>query len=223
MKKRHQRRIARNLLVMALLLLALWWAKGFPLPPEAALHRAERQCLTAESQVIWRYRGGQFSGTSMLVGTSPRYISTYSPVPDRRILWPRAVTTPTLVILSEPIRYTPAAGHSDLAPAFLAVDSPPQAERSPLTVALQQLTEWPREIPPYELSGEKTSGGFLFLLEYRYFNSSSADLFDPEDVAFSSLYSLPSPSDFRDFRYLPYTLTFFAADGTEIARYTNPQ
>lgn len=220
MKKRHQRRIARNLLVMALLLLALWWAKGFPLPPEAALHRAERQCLTAESQVIWRYRGGQFSGTSMLVGTSPRYISTYSPVPDRLILWPRAVTAPTLVILPEPIRYTPAAGHSDLAPAFLAVDPPPLAESAHLTVDLRQLTEWPREIPPYELSGQKTSGGFLFLLEYRYFNSSSADLFDPEDVAFSSLYSLPSPSDFR---YLPYTLTFFAADGTEIARYTNPQ
>ena len=58
MRRKHQRRVLINLLLIAALALFLWMEDGCPLPTqEMELHRRERQRLLPESTVVWSYQG----------------------------------------------------------------------------------------------------------------------------------------------------------------------
>jgi len=129
MRRKHQRRVLINLLVIAVLALFLWVHEGCHLPTlEMELHRTERQRLMEKSRVIWTYEGRAYNDRDMLVGVTGNSIHAYSEVYGLDI-WPRSVAEPTLVILPDRTRYT-AQGGSYLGPALLAVDPPAGAETS---------------------------------------------------------------------------------------------
>ena len=53
MAQRHRRRFLRNLFLILIFSLILWYAKGCPLPThEMELHRRERKQLLPESTVV---------------------------------------------------------------------------------------------------------------------------------------------------------------------------
>lgn len=220
MKKRHQRRIARNMLVMALLLLALWWAKGFPLPTaEMRFHRIERQFLAGESTIVFRGRSEtELGDPTMLVGVTPTAVHTFSSS-DQFSSWPRATSAPTLVVLPSELEER-LIGITPYVLGLVAVDPPPNAHSAHLSLSLTCGSE----TVVYSMTGQRQDAAFLFRLESRFPTITGVSgplaiqLADAEYTAFLSLFR----SNGR--RLLPpYTLTFFAADGTEIARYTNPQ
>ena len=72
MAQRHRRRFLRNLFLILIFSLILWYAKGCPLPTqEMELHRRERQRLVPESTVVWSYQGKRSGDRDMLVGLNP--------------------------------------------------------------------------------------------------------------------------------------------------------
>ena len=75
MRRKHQRRVLINLLVIAVLALFLWVHEGCHLPTlEMELHRMERQRLAEESRVVWTYDGRQTNQLDRLVGAGTVYI-----------------------------------------------------------------------------------------------------------------------------------------------------
>lgn len=221
MNKRHQRRIARNLLVTALLLLALWWAKGFPLPTaEMRFHRIERQSLAGESTIVFRGRSEvELGDPTLLVGVTPTAVHTFS-ASHQFSSWPRAISAPTLVVLPAELEER-LIGISPYVLGLVAVDPPPSAHSAQLSLSLTCGSE----TVVYRMTGQRQDAAFLFRLESRFPTITGASgpldirLADAEYAAFSSL----GDSISGGHPLPPYTLTFFAADGTEIARYTNPQ
>ena len=142
MRRKHQRRVLINLLVIAVLALFLWVHEGCHLPTlEMELHRTERQRLAEESRVVWTYDGRAYNDRDMLVGVTGNGVHAYSEVYGLDI-WPRSVAEPTLVILPNETRYT-VQGGSYLGPALLAVDPPAGAETSQLTLDLS--SSWGEE------------------------------------------------------------------------------
>ena len=98
MRRKHQKRVLINLLVIAVLALFLWVHEGCHLPTlEMELHRTERRMLMEKSRVIWTYEGRAYNDRDMLVGVTGNSIHAYSEVYGLDI-WPRSVAEPTLVI-----------------------------------------------------------------------------------------------------------------------------
>lgn len=209
MRRKHQRRVLINLLVIAVLALFLWVHEGCHLPTlEMELHRAERRMLTENSQVIWTHEHMSFyESSSMVVGVSPNFVHTYvenDPIPT---LWPRAVTEPTLVILPEDMAYpsTEALYDREYAPALLAVDPPTGAESATLTIdffqhiadtesfsyrygntkhfqyELRREYEEAEDLEPYVIQGQKQGEVFFFQVDAWY------DYTLPEDASWEML------------------------------------
>ena len=233
MRRKHQKRVLINLLVIAVLALFLWVYHEYPLPTqEMEFHRTERQVLMEESQVVWVYEGQTFSDPDILVGVSPRWIHTYGEptLPGtNEALWPRTVTEPSLLILPDHLEYYPEGeplfARRD-APALLAVDPPAEAESAQLTIDLSVFSEgrfskgldgW----DPYVIQGEKSDPFFLFQVEYQY---EDTPLRDQEDHLFLFITGFGGiiPFTLRTMDEFPYTLEFFDGSGALIATYTNP-
>ena len=157
MRRKHQRRVLINLLLIAALALFLWMEDGCPLPTqEMELHRRERQRLLPESTVVWSYQGRLYNDRDMLVGVSPDYVHAYAEN-YRLTLWPRSGDTATLVALPDRTRYT-VQGGSYLGPALLAVDPPALAESAQLALTISytdSLGNVMLENVVYQMEGEK--------------------------------------------------------------------
>ena len=157
MRRKHQRRVLINLLLIAALALFLWIEDGCPLPTqEMELHRRERQRLLPESTVVWSYQGRLYNDRDMLVGVSPDYVHAYAEN-YRLTLWPRNGDTATLVVLPDRTRYT-VQGGSYLGPALLAVDPPALAESAQLALTISytdSLGNVMLENVVYQMEGEK--------------------------------------------------------------------
>ena len=172
MRRKHQRRVLINLLLIAALALFLWIEDGCPLPTqEMELHRRERQRLLPESTVVWSYQGRLYNDRDMLVGVSPDYVHAYAEN-YRLTLWPRNGDTATLVVLPDRTRYQDKAS-SYLDPALVAVDPPPQAESARLFLDFSsgEIYIGNDKIPAaltYTLEGEWQEGVFFFQLTHQY-------------------------------------------------------
>lgn len=209
MRRRHIRRAARNAAVALLLAGLLWAVKGYPLPTmELELHRAERQHMVEESQVIWRYEGRAYHDRSMLVGLGPLYISTYSEA-GQFCLWPRSGDSPTLVQLPESTRYSPQGTfHSYQDPAFLLIDAPARAQSARLHLRLthngfDQV---------YTMEGQKQGSVWFFQLEKQHYADGDSQR-STEETAFSTLWST-TPTQF----YCPCTVELFDNEGALLDR-----
>ena len=226
MRRKHQRRVLINLLVIAALALFLWAHDRYPLPTlEMEFHRAERRMLMEKSHVIWTHEHMSFyESSSMVVGVSPNFVHTYvenDPIPT---LWPRAVTEPTLVILPEDMAYpsTEALYDREYAPALLAVDPPAEAETSQLTLDLS--SSWGEEYVFTETADREEGGLFFFQL----YPSGGSDLEDGMSIQiwsdFSGLSTFAGYGHYgeENWEWFPYTLEFFDGDGALIAAYDNP-
>ena len=229
MRRKHQRRVLINLLVIAVLALFLWVHEGCHLPTlEMELHRTERQRLMEKSRVIWTYEGRAYNDRDMLVGVTGNSIHAYSEVYGLDI-WPRSVAEPTLVILPDRTRYT-AQGGSYLGPALLAVDPPAGAESVQLTLDLSHLFQikgYNSLVEPYVLQGEKQGEAFSFYLLRHYTGISNTEKApklwlrqDAEGDVFKYLMDFLSWN--CDLSDCPYTLEFFDGGGALIAAYDNP-
>lgn len=206
MAQRHRRRFLRNLFLVLIFSLILWYAEGCPLPTqEMELHRWERQRLAPESTVVWSYQGRQGSDRDLMVGVSPDYVHAYAEN-YRLVLWPRSKDAATLVVLPDRTRYT-VQGGSYLGPALLAVDPPSQAESAQLVMTVSYRDSRGSsmlENETYQMEGEKQGSCFFFQLQLKRDGNNSeegalwffVDAFSPDDL---SLY--------------PYTLTFYDSDG----------
>ena len=208
MRRKHQRRVLINLLLIAALALFLWIEDGCPLPTqEMELHRRERQRLVPESTVVWSYQGRLHNDRDMLVGVSPDYVHAYAEN-YRLTLWPRNGDTATLVVLPDRTRYT-VQGGSYLGPALLAVDPPALAESAQLALTISytdSLGNVMLENVVYQMEGEKQGGCFYFQLKLKRDGNNSE-----EGALWFLVNSFTYPPENLS-RY-PYTLTFFDGDG----------
>ena len=221
MAQRHRRRFLRNLFLILIFSLILWYAKGCPLPTqEMELHRWERQRLAPESTVVWSYQGKRSGDRDMLVGVTGNGIHAYSEVYGLDI-WPRSVAEPTLVILPHETRYT-VQGGSYLGPALLAVDPPAGAESAQLTLDLS--SSWGEEYVFTETAEREESGLFFFQL----YPSGGSDLEDGMSIQiwsdFSGLSTFAGYGRYgeENWEWFPYTLEFFDGSGALIGTYDNP-
>lgn len=206
MAQRHRRRSLRNLFLILILALVVWYAKGCPLPTqEMELHRWERQRLAPESTVVWSYQGKRSGDRDLLVGVSPEYVHAYAE-DYRLVLWPRAGDAPTLVALPDRTRYS-VQGGSYLGPALLAVDPPSQAESARLVMTVSYRDSRGSsmlENETYQMEGEKEGSCFFFQLELKQDGNNS------EEGALWFLANAFSPDVLSSY---PYTLTFYDSDG----------
>ena len=225
MRRKHQRRVLINLLLIAALALFLWIEGGCPLPTqEMELHRRERQRLLPESTVVWSYQGSRFSDRDMLVGVSPDYVHAYAEN-YRLTLWPRNGDTATLVVLPDRTRYQDKA-NSYLDPALLAVDPPPQAESAQLFLDFSlryagttedadpaALTRVPA--PTYTLEGERQEGVFFFQLQHQYRYLGGEDPTEAEQLLREREEDIMAFLELEEPRWLSfsYTLTFYDGGG----------
>lgn len=213
MVRKYRRRVLRNLLIAAFLLLLLWREAGYPLPTlEMELHRWERQLLREESEVIWTYDWGAQGGWDMLVGISGSAV-TASCGRSRPAFWPRSGDRAVLFPLPEVTRYT-AQDTVLFVPGFLAVDLPAGAERARLTLELalgpdpSEPTDW----EAYVLEGERQGEAFFFQLSCHHYvdGSGQSDLETQEERAFSQLSASARNGDFPG---IPWHLEFFDGAG----------
>ena len=215
MAQRHRRRFLRNLFLILIFSLILWYAKGCPLPTQKMeLHRRERQQLLPESTVVWSYQGRKGNDRDMLVGVSPDYVHAYAEN-YRLVLWPRSKDTATLVVLPDRTRYT-VQGGSYLGPAFLAVDPPSQAESARLVISVSYYDSEGNsmlEDEVYQMEGEKQGNCFFFQLEMKQSGNSS------EEGALWFLANAFSPDVLSSY---PYVLTFYDSDGNLLETVSPP-
>ena len=225
MRRKHQRRVLINLLLIAALALFLWIEDGCPLPTqEMELHRRERQRLLPESTVVWSYQGRLYNDRDMLVGVSPDYVHAYAEN-YRLTLWPRNGDTATLVVLPDRTRYQDKA-NSYLDPALLAVDPPPQAESAQLFLDFSlryagttedadpaALTRVPA--PTYTLEGERQEGVFFFQLQHQYRYLGGEDPTEAEQLLREREEDIMAFLELEEPRWLSfsYTLTFYDGGG----------
>ena len=219
MRRKHQRRVLINLLLIAALALFLWIEDGCPLPTqEMELHRRERQRLLPESTVVWSYQGRLYNDRDMLVGVSPDYVHAYAEN-YRLTLWPRNGDTATLVVLPDRTRYQDKAS-SYLGPALLAVDPPPRAVNAQLFLDFtERYADSAAGEPPvalaYSLEGERQEGVFFFQLQRQYRHLGGEDsteaeqqLMETED-GIMAFFTTEDPGRLS----FSYTLTFHDSDG----------
>lgn len=217
MTKRHKLRFARNLLISALLALFLWYVNGCPLPTrEMEMHREERQVLAEESRVVWSWKNtSSLSNPDLLVGVTRDSVRTY---PGLSNVWPRNISTPTLVPMYRPIQFFARGGLFNVSEALVlvAVDPPPQAETARLTLDLGKLADRPLgDKLRYTVEIPREGDVFPFFVKKEH-DTPSDPLCDEEDTAFSSL-SFLCPD------YMPlisYTLEFYDAGGASVGTYT---
>ena len=215
MAQRHRRRSLRNLFLILILALVVWYAKGCPLPTqEMELHRWERQRLAPESTVVWSYQGKRSGDRDLLVGVSPEYVHAYAE-DYRLVLWPRAGDAPTLVALPDRTRYS-VQGGSYLGPALLAVDPPSQAESARLVMTVSYRDSRGNrmlEDEVYQMEGEKQGGCFFFQMEMKQDGNNS------EEGALWFLANAFSPDVLSSY---PYVLTFYDSDGNLLETVSPP-
>ena len=209
MRRKYQRRILLNLLVIAVLALFLWVHEGCHLPTlEMELHRTERQRLAEESRVIWTYEGRAYNDRDMLVGTTVDSIHTYSEVYGLTI-WPRAEKDPTLVILPDRTRYYD--GGSLLGPALLMVgDVPHELEVAKLTIDFSHFSKY---LGTYVLYAQEQDIGVYF------FQVKPLSYSPHEESHLMSITSYDNPAFLAE---CPYTLEFTNEYGTLVRTCTNP-
>lgn len=203
MTTKNRFRALRNLFLALALAFLAWGLRGWPLPLEMELHRAERQNLAPESDVIWTYKGTRFGDRDMVVGVSEGYLTAA----DGRSVcfWPRSITEPTLIGLPFRTRYSPdGKAHSYLDASFLLVDAPEETARAKLTMTISY-NDWQED---YEMEGEKQGEAWFFQLQKRYYGSPDNRLQDCEESAFSLLWSM-SPGLFGE----PYKVELYDQTG----------
>ena len=219
MRRKHQRRVLINLLLIAALALFLWIEDGCPLPTqEMELHRRERQRLLPESTVVWSYQGRQGNDRDMLVGVSPDYVHAYAEN-YRLTLWPRNGDTATLVVLPDRTRYQDKTG-SYLDPALVAVDPPPQTESARLFLDFTEryadpAAGEPSVAPTYTLEGERQEGVFFFQLQHQYRYLGGEDPTEEEQLLREREEDIMAFLELEEPRWLSfsYTLTFYDGGG----------
>lgn len=215
MAQRHRRRFLRNLFLVLIFSLILWYAEGCPLPTqEMELHRWERQRLAPASTVVWAYQGRQGSDRDLLVGVSPDYVHAYAEN-YRLVLWPRSKDAATLVVLPDRTRYS-VQGGSYLGPALLAVDPPSQAESAQLVMTVSYRDSQGNsmlEDEVYQMEGEKQGSCFFFQMELKQDGNSS------EEGALWFLANAFSPDVLASY---PYVLTFYDSDGNLLETVSPP-
>ena len=219
MRRKHQRRVLINLLLIAALALFLWMEDGCPLPTqEMELHRRERQRLLPESTVVWSYQGRQGNDRDMLVGVSPDYVHAYAEN-YRLTLWPRSGDTATLVVLPDRTRYQDKAS-SYLDPALVAVDPPPQAESARLFLDFTEryadpAAGEPSVAPTYTLEGGRQEGVVFFQLQHQYRYLGGEDPTEEEQLLREREEDIMAFLELEEPRWLSfsYTLTFYDGGG----------
>ena len=219
MRRKHQRRVLINLLLIAALALFLWFEDGCPLPTqEMELHRRERQRLLPGSTVVWSYQGRLYNDRDMLVGVSPDYVHAYAEN-YRLTLWPRNGDTATLVVLPDRTRYQDKAS-SYLDPALVAVDPPPQAESARLFLDFTEryadpAAGEPSVAPTYTLEGERQEGVFFFQLQHQYRYLGGEDPTEAEQLLREREEDIMAFLELEEPRWLSfsYTLTFYDGGG----------
>ena len=219
MRRKHQRRVLINLLLIAALALFLWMEDGCPLPTqEMELHHRERQRLLPESTVVWSYQGRLYNDRDMLVGVSPDYVHAYAEN-YRLTLWPRNGDTATLVVLPDRTRYQDKAS-SYLDPALVAVDPPPQAESARLFLDFTEryadpAAGEPSVAPTYTLEGERQEGVFFFQLQHQYRYLGGEDPTEEEQLLREREEDIMAFLELEEPRWLSfsYTLTFYDGGG----------
>ena len=219
MRRKHQRRVLINLLLIAALALFLWMEDGCPLPTqEMELHRRERQRLLPESTVVWSYQGRLYNDRDMLVGVSPDYVHAYAEN-YKLTLWPRSGDTATLVVLPDRTRYQDKAS-SYLDPALVAVDPPPQAESARLFLDFTEryadpAAGEPSVAPTYTLEGERQEGVFFFQLQHQYRYLGGEDPTEEEQLLREREEDIMAFLELEEPRWLSfsYTLTFYDGGG----------
>ena len=228
MAQRHRRRFLRNLFLILIFSLILWYAKGCPLPTqEMELHRWERQRLAPESTVVWSYQGRLYNDRDMLVGVSPDYVHAYAEN-YRLTLWPRSGDTATLVVLPDRTRYQDKAS-SYLDPALVAVDPPPQAESARLFLDFTEryadpAAGEPSVAPTYTLEGERQEGVFFFQLQHQYRYLGGEDPTEAEQLLREREEDIMAFLELEEPRWLSfsYTLTFYDGDGNLLETVSAP-
>ena len=162
MRKSYLLRAARNLLLALLLLAALWYVKGCPLPTqEMEFRRLERQRLAGRSEIVWTHDGAVRGDEDLLVGLSETAVHVWHPN-GYVLFWPRQEGG-TLVSLPAETRYQDRA-NSYLGPALLVPDPPEGAEGARLTITLRE-NDWSED---YVVEGERQGPVFFFQLEMRH-------------------------------------------------------
>lgn len=234
MAQRHRRRFLRNLFLVLIFSLILWYAKGCPLPTqEMELHRRERQRLAPESTVVWSYRGKRSGDRDLLVGLSPEYVHAYAE-DYKLVFWPRHKDTATLVVLPDRTRYQDKAS-SYLDPALVAVDPPPQAESARLFLDFSlryagtteeadpaALTRVPA--PTYTLEGDRQEGAFFFQLQRQYRHLGGENPTEEEQLLTGREDDIMAFLELEEPRWLSfsYVLTFYDSDGDLLETVTSP-
>lgn len=188
MRTRKRRfRAFRNLLIAVLFLAAAWWSMGSPMPTRTMeLHRSEEVYLIDRSTIVFscESEGERMLGDPVMLVALSK--RTIQTYSDTHPfnVWPRNPEGATLVALPSELEYEPA-----LVAGLVAVDPPALAETAQLTIDVTG-----GEGPARTVSGEKSGAVFLFRLE------------ETEDQPLDRL--------FHTTELPPYTLTFFAPDGT---------
>lgn len=192
--RKHRFRAIQNLLAAVLLLLLPWRALGSPLPTrEMEMHRAERECLIDPSTVVFTCESQpeRELGDPVMLVGVSRYTVQTSSRTHRFNVWPQNPEGATLVVLPSELEYKP-----EMVVGLVAVEPPAPAETARLTIDLSE-----GEGPAHTVSGEKSGAVFLFRLE--------------------ETESLPLDGLFHTTELPPYTLDFFAPDGTLLETVTN--
>lgn len=219
MRRKHQRRVLINLLLIAALALFLWMENGCPLPTqEMELHRRERQRLLPESTVVWSYQGRLYNDRDMLAGVSPDYVHAYAEN-YKLTLWPRSGDAATLVVLPDRTRYQDKAS-SYLDPALVAVDPPSQAESARLFLDFTEryADSAAGELsvaPTYTLEGERQERVFFFQLQRQYRHLGGENPTEEEQLLTEREDDIMAFLELEEPRWLSfsYTLTFYDGGG----------
>ena len=199
MRKSYLLRAARNLLLALLLLAALWYVEGCPLPTqEMEFRRMERQRLAGRSEILFRCESqgeAMLGDPNMLLGVTDTAVHTSSDTHPLNV-WPRDADGPTLVVLPSELELQPV-----FTVGLAAVDPPEGTAAARLTITLA-FNDWAED---YTVEGERQGAVWLFTLAQRQTEDALREL---ERQALSYL----THQQPRTFLY-PYTVEFFDADG----------
>ena len=199
MRKSYLLRAARNLLLALLLLAALWYVKGCPLPTqEMEFRRMERQRLAGRSEIIFRCESqgeAMLGRPDMLLGVTDTAVHTSSDTHPLNV-WPRDADGPTLVVLPSELELQPV-----FTVGLAAVDPPEGTAAARLTITLS-VNDWAED---YTVEGERQGAVWLFTLAQRQTEDALREL---ERQALSYLTHQEAETSLY-----PYTVEFFDADG----------
>ena len=199
MRKSYLLRAARNLLLALLLLAALWYVEGCPLPTqEMEFRRMERQRLAGRSEIIFRCESqgeAMLGRPDMLLGVTDTAVHTSSDSHTLRV-WPRDADGPTLVTLPSELELQPV-----FTVGLAVVDAPEGTAAARLTITLS-VNDWEED---YTAEGARQGAVWLFPLPARHTEDNLGSL---ESHALSYLTHQVAET----FLY-PYTVEFFDAEG----------